>query len=87
MDCSLKQLQVKQKLFSNNMCKLLFVILLLVISGGSYADTIPADTFPMQQAELDEIIIVEKKYTRLMQDSNNMLTIDIKGHIMELCIV
>ena len=61
------------------MCKLLFVILLLVISGGSYADTIPADTFPMQQAELDEIIIVEKKHTRLMQDSNNMLTIDIKG--------
>ena len=61
------------------MCKFLFVILLFVISGGSYADTIPADTFPMQQAELDEIIIVEKKHIPLMRDSNSMLTIDIKG--------
>lgn len=60
------------------MCNLL-VILLVVIGGGSYADTIPADTLPMQQAKLDEIVLVAQKHTRLIQDSNSMLTIDIKG--------
>ena len=62
------------------MCNLLVILLLVVIGGGSYADTIPADTLPMQQAELDEIVLVSQKHTRLMQDSNSsMLTIDIKG--------
>ena len=55
------------------------MILLLVFGRGSYADTIPADTIPLQYAELDEIVLVEKKHTRLMQDSNTMLSVDIKG--------
>ena len=61
------------------MCNLLVILLVVVIGGGSYADTIPADTLPMQQAELDEIVLVSQKHTRLMQDSHSMLTIDIKG--------
>lgn len=61
------------------MRKYLLMILLVVIGRGSYADTIPADTIPLQYAELDEIVLVEKKHTRLMQDSNTVLSVDIKG--------
>ena len=61
------------------MRQILLLIILLVISGGSYADTIPADTIFMQHAELEEITIVENKRVNLIRDSNSMLQIDIKG--------
>lgn len=61
------------------MRQFLLLIILLVISGGSYADTIPADTVFMQHAELEEITLIENKHVSLIQDSNSMLQIDIKG--------
>ena len=61
------------------MRQFLLLMILLVISGGSYADTIPADTTFMQYGELEEIRVVEQRHTRLIQDTNSMMKIDIKG--------
>ncbi len=61
------------------MRQFLLLIILLVISRGSYADTIPADTTFMQYGELEEIRVVEQRHTRLIQDTNSMMKIDIKG--------
>ena len=44
------------------------LVILIVISRSSYADTIPADTVFMQHAELEEITLIENKHVSLIQD-------------------
>lgn len=55
------------------------LVILMVVSRSSYADTTPADTIFMQQADLEEVVLIQQKHTELMQDSNSMLMVDIKG--------